>query len=387
MKFKLTRTDRSAISEWAWTIDRTVLGGIMLLIGAGLFLGFAASPPVADRLGLDTFHFVKRQAIFLAPAVAMLLFLSALPIVWIKRIGFAVCAGAMVLVFATFFLSPEIKGATRWIYVGPLSLQPSEFLKPGFVIVTAAILAQANPANRWPAFLAAGLLFAVCAAMLVMQPDFGQTFLLAAAFSVLLFLGGLPRVLIGVGAFLCGAGSIIAYQTVPHVKSRIDRFINPDSGDTYQVDRALDAFQYGGAFGRGLGEGEVKRILPDAHTDFIFAVTAEELGLFACLILLALFAGIVLRGIYRAMDATDPFIQLSVTGLITLFGMQSVVNMAVNLSLMPAKGMTLPFVSYGGSSLLALAITMGMVLALTRTNVSNASSRTPSSVRVRAVTV
>ncbi|TNE58566.1 MAG: cell division protein FtsW [Alphaproteobacteria bacterium] len=387
MNFKLARTDRSAISEWAWTIDRTILGCIVLLIGAGIFLAFAASPPVADRLGLETFHFIKRQALFLIPAITTLLFLSALPIVWIKRIGFAVCAGAMVLVFATFFLSPEIKGATRWLYVGPVSLQPSEFLKPGFVIVTAAILAQANPANRWPAFILCGALFAVCAGMLVMQPDFGQTFLLATAFSVLLFLGGLPRVLIGVGAFLSGAGSIIAYQTVPHVKSRIDRFINPDSGDTYQVDRALDAFQYGGAFGRGLGEGVVKRILPDAHTDFVFAVTAEELGLFACLLLLALFAGVVLRGFYRAMETADPFVQLSVAGLVTLFGMQSVVNMAVNLSLMPAKGMTLPFVSYGGSSLLALAITMGMVLALTRTNVSNSFSRAPGSVRVKAVTI
>lgn len=385
MNRKLARTDKSTLSEWLWTVDHAILTGVVILIAAGLFLGLAASPPVAEKLNLDSFYFMRRQAIFLIPAVILLLGISMLSTKSIKRFGFLVCSGSIILVLLTLFFAAEIKGATRWLYIGPFSLQPSEFLKPGFVIVTATILSSANPANKWPVFAVSGALFTVCVGLLVLQPDFGQTFLLVAVWSIMLFLAGLPKVWIFSGMGLGFGGSYLAYNLVPHVQSRVDRFLNPETGDTYQIDRALDAFHHGGLVGQGLGEGQVKRILPDAHTDFIFAVAAEELGVIACLFLLIVFGMIVLRGLNRAFETTDSFVQLSVTGLITIFGLQAFVNMAVNMNLLPSKGMTLPFVSYGGSSLLALALTMGMVLALTRRGALLGNSTSRRTVRVRSV--
>jgi cell division protein FtsW len=384
---KLARTDKSTFGEWLWTVDHWILSGVVFLIASGLFLGLAASPPVADRLNLDSFYFMRRQVIFLLPALILLIGVSMLSASTIKRLGFLVCGGALVAVVLTLIFGAEIKGATRWLYIGPFSLQPSEFLKPGFVIVTATILSSAGPSNRTSSYLLSALVFVLCAGLLVLQPDFGQTFLIVAVWGGLLFLSGIPRRWIFVGMGLGSLGSYLAYQWVPHVRSRIDRFLNPETGDTFQIDRALDAFQQGGFVGQGLGEGQVKRILPDAHTDFIFAVAAEELGVIACMILLLVFGLIVLRGLMRALEASDSFVQLAVTGLITVFGLQAFINMAVNMNVMPSKGMTLPFVSYGGSSLLALSLTMGMVLALTRRGASVDAPSGRRSVRVRSIRV
>lgn len=382
---KLVRTDRSAISEWLWTVDHVVLVSVGLLILSGLFLGLAASPPVADRLHLDAFYFMQRQVIFLVPALVILLGVSMVSPKTIKRLGFALFGLSISLIILTLVIGVEIKGATRWLYVGPFSLQPSEFLKPGFVIVLATLLASAKNARRGGELLIATAVFLLSAGLLVLQPDFGQTFLIVAVFGVMLFLSGIPRswILSGVGLSL--VGSLAAYQWVPHVRSRIDRFLDPASGDTFQIDRALDAFHNGGFLGLGLGEGVVKRILPDAHTDFVFAVAAEELGVIACMILLGLFGLIVLRGLSRAFDATDSFVQLAVTGLVSVFGLQAFVNMAVNMNMLPAKGMTLPFVSYGGSSLLALSVTMGMVLALTRRGAEGPARNARGPIRVRSI--
>ena len=282
---------------------------------------------------------------------------------------------SLTLMVATLFIGPEIKGAQRWLLFGPFSLQPSEFVKPAFVVLAAAALAESNRTPAFPGSLLAGGLFLAVAAVLVMQPDFGQTTLLTIVCAALFFLAGMKwQWLAGFG----GAGvvgAVGAYFLVPHVASRIDRFINPDHGDTFQVDTALNAFGQGGLMGVGPGEGSVKFVLPDAHTDFIFAVAGEEFGLIACTILIALFGVIVVRALNRALAERDHFIQLAAAGLAVMFGLQAFINIAVTLSLIPAKGMTLPFVSYGGSSMLALAMTTGMLLALTRKRAASAHRR------------
>jgi cell division protein FtsW len=268
----------------------------------------------------------------------------------------------------TLIMGAEYNGAKRWISLGSFSLQPSEFLKPSFIILSAWLCAGAMNDQSFPGRRIALGLFILSAGLLVAQPDMGQTVLLGLIWSMQLVLAGLP--LFWIGLLILGgcAGLALAYLLIPHVTSRIDRFFNPASGDTYQIDTALNAFRAGGLFGRGPGEGAVKKVLPDAHTDYIFAVAGEEFGTFACLIILGLFSAIVLRSLMRLTEEDDPFTILAVSGLIALFGLQAMINIGVNLALLPAKGMTLPFISYGGSSMLALTWGMGMVLALTRQN-------------------
>jgi cell division protein FtsW len=263
-------------------------------------------------------------------------------------------------------LGPEIKGAKRWLQIGVISLQPSEFVKPAFIVLTAWLFNEAQKRRDVPGIELAVALYAVFAVLLIMQPDFGQTLLVTLVWGALVYMAGINLLWIGAFGLAGMAGIVSAYFFAPHVASRIDRFLNPASGDTYQTDRSIDSFLHGGWFGRGPGEGTVKDVLPDSHTDFIFAVAAEEYGLIACLILLALFAFIVLRGLSKASQEPDGFIRHAVAGLIMLFGLQALINMAVNVGLLPAKGMTLPFISYGGSSLLAMALTMGFALGLTR---------------------
>jgi cell division protein FtsW len=267
---------------------------------------------------------------------------------------------------AALLVGPEIKGAHRWLVFGPLSVQPSEFVKPAFVVLAAAALAERNRVAGFPGLAVASTLFAVVAVLLVLQPDFGQTLLLSMVFAGLLFLVGMRWYWMAAIGGLGLAGAVGAYLLVPHVASRIDRFIDPDAGDRFQVNTALNAFMHGGITGVGPGEGELKVRLPDAHTDFIFAVAAEEFGLAVCVGLVLLFGVVIWRTLQRAQEETDHFIQLASAGLAMLFGLQALINVAVSLNLMPAKGMTLPFVSYGGSSMLAMAVTIGMLLALTR---------------------
>ncbi len=372
---KLTRTDQSTLSEWLWTVDHVVLMGVALLIGTGFVLVLAASPAVALKIDLASYHFVYRQLMYLVPSLFLLLAISALPAGAIRSLGYMLFGVSLFLVVATLFVGPEIKGARRWLPIGGFTLQPSEFLKPGFIIVAAALFSWRPQENKFlPTLLSFGLLIGV-AALLVLQRDFGQTFLITAIWGTLFFLSGVPLVWV-FGASLGGMiAGWVSYKNVDHVASRIDRFLHPESGDTYQIDTAMEAFRTGGFTGQGPGEGSVKRILPDAHSDFIFAVAAEEFGIFLCLVVVLIFAVIVMRSLLRAYETTDPFVQMAATGLATMFGLQAFINMAVNMSLLPAKGMTLPFVSYGGSSLLALSISMGMLLALTRRRASAQSKR------------
>ena len=365
----LARTDTSVVGRWWWTVDRWSLAGIATLVLVGAILTLAASPAVADRIGLDSFYFAKRHFALLPLALLLMFGISMLSPLGVRRLGAIGFVVSLVLLAATLFGGDEIKGARRWLYLGAWSLQPSEFVKPTFAVVAAWMFAQAKLEPGFPGnWLSAGLLALVCVPMLL-QPDFGMVVMIAAAWSAQFFIAGLPMVWVGLLTGLALVGGVAAYALLPHVARRIDLFLNPASGDTYQVDRAIEAFANGGLLGRGPGEGVIKTVIPDAHTDFIFAVAGEEFGLMVCLLIVALFAFVVIRGLARMLQENDYFILLATSGLLVQFGLQAVINMGVNLRLMPTKGLTLPFVSYGGSSLLALAIALGMVLALTRRRV------------------
>jgi cell division protein FtsW len=362
----ISREQRTPFSEWWWTVDRLLLAAFMTLMIAGVILSLAASPPVAVRIGLDPFHFFNRHVLFLVPSVIVMLAVSFLSPRQVRRTALLVFAISIVLVVATLVLGPEVKGAKRWITILGINIQASESLKPAFVVLVAWLFAESARRPEMPATsMALGVLL-MTVTLLVLEPDFGQTMLILMVWGTLFFIAGMRMIwvfgLMGAGA----VGLFGAYMLVPHVAGRIKRFMDPASGDTFQVDMAMESFTHGGWFGQGPGEGTVKRILPDSHTDFVFAVAAEEFGIILCLVLLALFAFIVIRALSRAYASEDLFARFAAAGLAIMFGIQASINMAVNLHLMPAKGMTLPFISYGGSSMISLAYGVGMLLALTR---------------------
>ncbi|MBX6426537.1 MAG: putative lipid II flippase FtsW [Variibacter sp.] len=361
-----SRAKRTPFGEWWWTIDRVLLAALAALMLAGIVLSLAASPPVATRLGLDPFHFVYRHILYLVPALLVMFGTSALSLRAIRRVSLIVFLVSLALLAATLVFGAEIKGARRWIVLAGVNIQPSEFVKPAFVILVSWLFAESARRPEMPANTVAIALLLSVIVLLVLQPDFGQTMLIALVWSALFFMAGMRWIWVfGLGGTAV-IGLVTAYYTIPHVAKRINRFMDPSSGDTFNVDVAIESFVRGGWFGTGPGEGTVKRVLPESHTDFVFAVAAEEFGVVLCLILVALFALVVIRSLVHALRDDDPFSRFAVAGLAMLFGSQSAVNMAVNLHLMPAKGMTLPFVSYGGSSLISLAYGMGMLLALTR---------------------
>src|SRR6266851_9275663 len=362
----VSRVERTPFAAWWWTVDRSLLAALLALMLGGIVLSLAASPPVASRLGLEPFYFVSRHVLYLVPALVVMLATSFLPFRYIRRIALVVFALSIILVAATLVFGAEVKGARRWITVLGVNLQPSEFLKPSFVILVAWLFGESARRPEMPANTMALALLLVAVAGLVLQPDFGQTMLVALVWSALFFLAGMRLVWVAGLGGAAAIGLASAYMLFPHVARRIERFRDPSSGDSFNIDQALESFQRGGWFGRGPGEGTIKRILPESHTDFVFAVAAEEFGIVLCLVLAAVFAFIVLRALRHAMRTEDPFARFATAGLAVLFGLQSAINMAVNLHLMPAKGMTLPFISYGGSSMISLAYGMGMLLALTR---------------------
>ncbi|MGV8996700.1 MAG: putative lipid II flippase FtsW [Parvibaculaceae bacterium] len=363
---RLARTNRSHIAQWWWTVDKWTLFSLFALMLVGGVLALAASPAVAMRINLPPFHFVYRQLFFFMPTIAVIIGVSLLDVRQVRRLAAVVFVVAFALMALTLVIGPEVKGAHRWLQIGPLAIQPSEFVKPSFIVLAAWMFAEAQRIQGFPGTIIALALYGMVVSVLAMQPDFGQLTLITLSFGAIFFMAGLSWRWIGSLFAIAVVGALAAYSLSPHVTSRVDRFLNPDSGDTYQIDRALDAFHTGGIFGRGPGEGQVKSILPDAHTDFIFAVAAEEYGIILGLIIIGMFSFIVLRTLRRAMVEQDLFVQFASCGLVSLFGLQALINMAVNVNLIPAKGMTLPFISYGGSSLIALGFTMGMLLALTR---------------------
>ena len=360
------RSDTSLLSRWWWEVDRWALITLLLLAAIGIVLTMAASPAVAERLKLDPFYFARRQAIYLPLSLIVLVLTSLLSPRGVQRTAFIMFAGFFVLTVATLFFGAEAKGARRWLNLGGISVQPSEFVKPAFAVVCASLFARARLTGTYGGYVAAtGLLIAVVA-VLARQPDIGTSVLMLGVWSVQVFLAGCPLVLVGLLVVLFLAGGVSAYMMFGHVRDRIDHFLNPAIGDGFQVKWALEAFRSGGFFGRGPGEGRVKEVLPDAHADFIFAVAGEEMGLLVCLLIVFLFALVVLKALGRALKGHDLFVVLAAASLAALFGAQALMNMASTLHLIPPKGITLPFISYGGSATIALAWAMGMVLALTR---------------------
>lgn len=358
----LPRTDRTLLGSWWWSVDRVMLGAVAILALVGVVLIFAASPAVAERVYGAEMRFVLKHLIFLAPAGLLLVGVSLLAPRGVLRLAFALYGLFGFLLLLTLFLAPEVKGAQRWLPIFGTPLQPSEFVKPALVVVAAYLLARRPGLGG---FQASALAVLPVLAVLVGQPDIGMTAVVAAVYGVQLFLAGLAWIWVALLAVAALFGAWQAYLWLPHFAERINDFFDPASLG-YQVERALRAVAAGGLFGRGPGEGVQKWHLPDAHADFIFAATAEEFGIIACLLLVALFAFLILRGLWRVGEAGDRFAQLAAAGLVVQIGLQALINMAVNLNLIPTKGMTLPFISYGGSSLLALAIAVGMLLALTR---------------------
>src|SRR3954452_17949677 len=362
----LSREERNPLSDWWWTVDRPLLGAILALMLCGVILSLAASPQVATRIGLDAFHFFNRHVLFLLPSFIVLIGVSFLSPRQIRRSALVVFAAAIVLIVLTLAIGPEVKGSRRWITLIGLNIQASEAAKPAFVVVAAWLFSESARRPDMPATTMALTLLLMLVALLVMEPDFGQTMLILMVWGALFFIAGMRMIWVLGLAGAASAGLFGAYLLVPHVAGRIKRFMNPASGDTFQVDTAMEAFANGGWFGLGPGEGIAKRSLPDSHTDFVFAVAAEEFGITLCLALLALFAFIVIRTLSRAYATEDMFARFAASGLAILFGVQAAINMSVNLQLIPAKGMTLPFISYGGSSIVSLAYGVGMMLALTR---------------------
>lgn len=364
-------TTATAAGRWWWGVDRLTLAALIALLLAGYVLVLAASPGVAERIGAGSRDmFILRQVVWLGLAFVVLLGVSLLSVRQVKWLAILGLAGALVATAATLFVGVEIKGARRWLSLPGMSLQPSEFLKPTLAIVCAILLAHgklaATQPQRWAAMGGALALVALGGALLKLQPDIGMLAVLASVLFAQFFVSGLSLVLVGfVGLLVVGALGA-AYLLLPHVQSRVHRFLFPEGTDTYQVDTALRAFGNGGLFGVGPGEGRVKTSLPDAHADFIFAVAGEEFGMIACMLLILLFAVIVVRGFLRLLAEPDLFVVLAATGLLAGFGLQAFINMGSTLNLIPTKGMTLPFVSYGGSSLLAIAFGMGALLAITR---------------------
>ena len=369
----LSRADNSTLGRWWWTIDRWTLGAIGTLIGVGYIMMLAASPAVAERIGQSRDIFILKQVVFLALAGGVVVGVSLLSPRDIRRLALGGCVLALLLTLMTMVSGVEIKGARRWISIPGMTMQPSEFLKPCFAVVAAWLISEGRKTTRltfgmrlsWGMPVAIGI-FLVIAFLLKSQPDIGMLAVVTAVFFIQLYIGGLPVILVGFSLLGLGGAAAGAYLLFPHVQARVQKYLHPTLESAYQPTLALEAFGNGGLLGRGPGEGRVKNQLPDAHADFVFAVAGEEFGLIICLLILSIFAFIVLRGIIRLLHEQDLFLTLACTGLVTGFGLQAFVNMASSLALIPTKGMTLPFVSYGGSSVIAVALGMGMLLALTR---------------------
>ena len=359
----LDRTDRSLVGVWWWTVDRWLLASALILMVIGTLLVMAAGPAVANLINLPSQHFIVRQAMYLMPAIAIIFGVSLLEPRPIRALALVGMAGVIGLMILAIVAGSEIKGATRWITIASFNLQPSEFAKPLFAIVSAWLLTLWREGQDFPGWAYSTGLLGILVTILILQPDIGMTVVITLTWGFQMFLAGMPLLFVIGAVALAPIAFYLAYQNLDHVQRRVEKFLD---GGSWQVDRARESFAEGGFFGVGPGDGRVKLNLPDAHSDFIFAVAAEEYGAIACLILLGLYAFIVLRGFTRAMSGEGLFCLIAASSLVMQFGVQACIHMASSVDLIPTKGMTLPFISYGGSSLLASSLTMGLILALTR---------------------
>ncbi|KKB10400.1 cell division protein FtsW [Devosia chinhatensis] len=363
-----SRAEKTPLAEWWWSIDKELLGALIMLLTVGVVLSFGASPAVAERIGLDEWHFVIRHALFALLAVPVMVVTSLMSQRQARFAALGVLIVMVLMLWATLRFGTEVKGARRWLSLAGQSLQPSEFVKPAFAVIGAWLFSEYMIHRNVPGRLIATAIMAAIVGALLLQPDIGQTALVLATWAVLLFFSGISWwIIIG----LAGAGGALlvgAYVFFPHFARRIDTFLNPDGGgNTYQIDRALQSLMEGGWFGRGPGESLAKKLIPDAHADYVFSAAAGEFGILFCMGLVGLIGFIVVRAMVAAQRQTSLFARLAASTIAVQFAMQSGINLAVNLNLIPPKGMTLPFVSYGGTSMLAVAFGMGLMLALTRT--------------------
>jgi cell division protein FtsW len=363
-----SRNDQSPLAKWFWTVDRALLAAALTLMGLGVSLSFASSPAaiLADQSISDPFHYSWRMIVWASGGLVVMLTTSLLSPRGVRRIAVLALLGAIVVMALLPFIGNEVKGAARWINLGPFSLQPSEFAKPSLIVFAAWMFSEAQKGQGVPGVSIAFACWALTVGLLLIQPDIGQTLLITTTFMAVFFMAGVPLKWVAALA-AAGAGGVVAlYFAFSHMRDRLSRFISPETTDTHQIDRASEAIRAGGLVGRGVGEGVMKRSVPDLHTDFIYSVGAEEFGLVLSLTMIGLYAFIVVRGMRKAMKLNDSFEQTAAAGLFMLIGLQACINVAVNLNLIPTKGMTLPFISYGGSSMMAMGLTMGFALALTR---------------------
>ena len=363
-----SRSDQSVLARWWWTVDRPLLVAALALMFIGVVLSFASSPAaiLADESISNPFHYSYRMMVFSGMGLTAMLVSSLLSPKGVRRLAVLALCSAIVCMMLLPFIGDTVKGAARWINLGPFSLQPSEFAKPGLIVFAAWMFSEAGKGEGVPGVSIAVAAWGLVVGLLLIQPDIGQTLLVTTTFAAVFFMAGMPMKWVAGVAAAVPVAAISLYLTFGHMRDRLNRFFSPETADTHQIDRASEAIRAGGLFGRGIGEGVMKRHVPDLHTDFIYSVGAEEYGLVLSLSIIGLYAFIVLRGMRRAMKLADPFQQTAAAGLFMLIGLQACINVAVNLSLIPTKGMTLPFISYGGSSMLAMGLTMGLALSLTR---------------------
>jgi len=355
------------LPRWWRTVDKVTMLVVFALFGIGILLGFAASVPLAEDNNLQPYYYVTRQLVLGLAGMGLMIALSMITPIQVRRLGVLGFVLAGLAVAALPIVGTDLgKGAVRWINFGFTTLQPSEFLKPGFVILSAWLIASAQDLNGPPGRLISAMIAALIAVVLALQPDYGQAALVVFSWGVIYFVAGAPMRLMSVLVAAASAGLYFAYNLSDHVAHRINGYLSSEVDPRSQIGYATNAIQEGGFFGVGIGEGQVKWTLPDAHTDFIIAVAAEEYGLMLVLVIIALYGTLVLRAFWRLAGERDPFARYAGIGLAAILGVQAMVNMGVAVRLLPAKGMTLPFISYGGSSILAASITMGLLLALTR---------------------
>ena len=361
----INRSDRSKLALWWWTVDRYLLSLFFVLMMFGIFLVMASSQHLAENLNIPSHYFTVRHLLFGLISIPVIIFFSILN----ERQTKIICILGIIittsLLFLILFEGEKIKGAQRWFYVGSLSFQPSEIIKPLFVIFNAWLLSLWVKKTKFPGCIWSIVSIIFISTLLLLQPDLGMTIIMIFTWGFQLFITGIPLIIILCLILAFPIFMILSYQQFDHVKIRIDNFIE---GKTYQVSKSLQSFESGGFWGKGPGEGFYKKSLPDAHSDFVFAVAAEEYGALICTLIIIIYGFIILRSFFYALNNNNLFYILAVSGLAFQLGLQSLIHMASNTDLIPTKGMTLPFLSYGGSSLLASAITAGMLLSLTRKN-------------------
>ena len=354
--------------NWWRSIDRKIFITTIILIFIGCLISFGATPSIAIKYGLEPYYFVKKHLIFTPVAFFFIFFTSLFSKVGIKRFFLFIFLISIFFIFYSFFLGIESKGSIRWVYFFGYSFQPSEFLKVSFIIICAWIFSSKNQLKVINNQIFSFILYLFVSGLILYQPDFSMFIIISSVYFGQLFINGLKWKWVIACSFFFSFVFFVTYFLLSNVKIRIDNFFDPSTGDNYQISKSLQAIKEGGLFGKGTGMGTVKDNLPDAHTDFIFSVIAEEFGLISCLFVIIFFIYLIFKIYKRVKNEKYLFVILSVSGLVIQLGSQIFVNIGSTIGLIPTTGTTLPFISYGGSSMISTALNIGVILALTRVN-------------------